>query len=285
MDPNIGGLYFGQLEIVAYNYRPGETVQRWEPNNGFSGTDWSYWVLLQSGYDQSSDIVLKPNDRLDMSSLYVQLNPPVDEDFINEVGQFSIDFLEVSIYRPGLIYSDELYYNGIVSNPDSLYKYSEWSGVNKYQCYPGIGGFAGFPGHGMANDPTQRVSDFSIVFARDDWFPNPVLVYFDSRTTIGASSPALTADQSAKLISLVSQNTQRRNFEHFLIVPYSLVSVALSPNILGHGPQASAAAEVSFDFSILLEAGATFSGATSVIKFSRDANNIPFGTSLTFKSE
>ncbi|HLD98940.1 MAG TPA: hypothetical protein VJB59_01705 [Bdellovibrionota bacterium] len=280
---NVDGLYFGELEIVAYNYRPGQSIQRWEPNNGFAGEDWSYWVLLQAGYDSSRNIVLKPDERLDISSLYVQLNPPVDQNFVKEVGQFSIDFLEVSVYRPGIIYDGSFYYNGVVSNPNPLYKYPEWSGISQYLSHPGIGGFAGMPGHGSADDTTQRISEFSILFARDDWFPSAVLVYLDTRTSIAGSSSALSEDQSNKIISLVSQTTQRRNIDHLLIVPYSLVTVALSENVLGTGPTASAAAQVAFDLSNLLESGSTFTGDTSVIKFNRDSNNVPFGTSLTFK--
>ena len=50
----IQGLYFGELEIVAYQYRPGASLQTGQ-HFGTNGThDWSYWVVLQSGHDAAA---------------------------------------------------------------------------------------------------------------------------------------------------------------------------------------------------------------------------------------
>ena len=58
----VKGLYFGELEIVAYDYRPGETIQS---NNGFgNGEDFSYWTMLQNGYDEARDRVLEVGKEL-----------------------------------------------------------------------------------------------------------------------------------------------------------------------------------------------------------------------------
>ena len=59
------GVYFGELEIVAYDYRPGESVQA---NSSWgSGSDWSYWVVVQSGHDAARDYVLPVGGSLEFS--------------------------------------------------------------------------------------------------------------------------------------------------------------------------------------------------------------------------
>jgi hypothetical protein len=284
-DPSLGGVYFGELEIVAYNYRPGEEVQRWEPHNGFEGQDWSYWVLLQSGHDKARNIVLRPNQRLNISALDEKLNPPVDKEFIKKVGQFSVDFFEVAVYQPGLIYNHEFHFNGVVTNQNPLYKYPDFTSFPQFISHPGVGGFAGFPGHGSVNDATERVSVFSVIFARDDWFPEPVLVYFSDRNTLAGSSKTLTAFQATVLASMVSQSTQRRYLDHLIIVPYSRKVVAMKhERNCEDGARTSLQAQVSFDLSDLISEDSVFSGDSSIIKFKRDGNQVPFGINLSFKS-
>lgn len=283
-DPLIGGLYFGELEIVAYNYRPGEAIQRHESDNGFAGTDWSYWPILIGGYPKTRELILKPKQKLDISELVTKMNPPEDKEFVKSVGEFSLDFLEVYFYRTGIIYNNEFHYSGLIENPDPLFRAPEWSQLPRYVSNPGISGFAGFPGHGPVSDVTQRVSNFSVMFSRSDWFPKPLLVYFDGTSL--TSSPALNVEQESILLNLFNQGTQRRAYEHIIIVPYEHHSLALKRERINKEGNVKAAARVQVKFNLneILEEDSTFSGESAVLKFKRDSNNIPFGLSLTVDS-
>ncbi len=287
VDPKVGGVFFGELEIVAYDYRPGEAIQRWETNNGFNGPDWSYWPILNSGHDKAREIVIKPNSQVDISALNWVGNPPQDKDFIKEVGQFEIDVFEVYVYRMGVIYDNQFHNDGIVANSDPLYRYPEFASLPRFTSYPGIGGFAGFPGHGASSDTTYRINSFSILFIRDDWFPEPVLVYWSDRSSISHASKTLTTQQTDILTSLTSQTTQRRSLDHAIIIPYSKQSVALKKTKFSETKQvrSSSQAQVTFDLSDIIDPSSTFSGDSSVVKFKRDVNNVPLGLELSFRDK
>lgn len=285
-DPKLGGIYFGELEIVGYSYRPGKKIQAWDKQNAFEGADWSYWLLLHGGHEAARNNVLRPGEELDLNSLNGDYGSRPSDEFVKAVGKFSLDFLGVSIYRPGIIYDNAFYGSGVITNSNPLYKYPDFSTLPQYlAANPGIGGFAGFPGHGDPSDATQRINIFSIFFARDDWFPEPFLVTFDGNRQLEHSTIALNANQVSILSSFASQNPQRISlYNHYVFVPYKLRRIGLHRNSLKeNGVSPSSRALISFELSDVIEVGASFSGDTSMIKFKRDANNVPLGIKLAFE--
>jgi hypothetical protein len=220
---------------------------------------------------------------------------PIEQEFVDGVGRFDVDFLEVYLYRTGVLYAGAYYgmnadLNGLSSHP--LHKYAQWSGYADTYCMPE---FPGVPAGGQ---------DLNVFFARADWFPLPtvVRVHIDgvNPPVIESASPALTADQAAKLTSLLTQGTRRRFYRDLLIVPYAGPVVldlmngqtppavdgqsgTPAPSLTSAGNVVNArdvAVSVNFDLSDILDAASDFSVPRIVYK--GDANHVPFGLALSF---
>lgn len=299
---SIEGLYFGELEIVAYDHRPGEAVQA---SGGFGNGnpgDWSYWVALQSGHDAGRDNVLAPNQQIDFTAMNGDYARPIEQAFIDEVGEFEMDFVEVYLHRTGVIVDGKYYgmnadLNGLDKHP--LHKYPQWSSIDDTFCMPVYPGFA-------------DGQDMNVIFARSDWFPEAVSVVVSRNGSeppvIESATPALTADQEAKLLSLVAQGTQRRFYENLQIIPYAgpvildLTNGQTPPALPDGGQQEpdealtsagnvvnakNVALSVNFDLGDILadetDLDATENGQPAPkVVYKGDASNVPFGLTLTF---
>lgn len=299
---SIEGLYFGELEIVAYDYRPGESLQA---SGGFGNgnpSDWSYWVALQSGHDAGRDNVLTPGDQIDFTAMNGDYARPIEQDFIDEVGEFEMDFVEVYLHRTGVIVDGKYYgmnadLNGHESHP--LHKYPQWSSIDDTFCMPLYPGFDGG-------------QDLNVIFARSDWFPEAVSVVVSRNGSeapvIESATPALSAEQEQKLLSLVEQGTMRRFYANLQIIPYAgPVTLDLTngqtPPALPDGGQEepdealtsagnvvnakNVALSVNFNISDVLadetdlDASENGQPAPKVV-YKGDASNVPFGLTLTF---
>ncbi len=269
----VEGLYFGELEVVAYDYRPGETVQA---GGGFGGgTDWSYWLALPSGHDAARDNVLAPGEQVDFAAMTGDYARPLERSFVDTVGAFEFDILEVYIYRTGVIY-DGAYYgmnadgNGHAMHP--LHKYPAWASIDDTFCMPE------FPGVVPGNQ------DLNVLFVRDDWFSVPTLVRIGSGTsgpTVESASPPLDADQEALVLSLATQGTQRRSYRDLLFLPYgSAVTADLTRGGTSSGSIAGdVQVDVTFDLADILAEGTDLSVPRVV--YAGDASNVPFGLQMT----
>lgn len=290
------GLYFGELEIVAYDHRPGEALQA---SGGFGrGTpgDWSYWIALQSGHDAGRDNVLQLGQQIDFTAMNGDYARPIEQEFIDQVGRFELDFVEVYMMRTGVIHDGKYYgmnadLNGLDRHP--LHKYPQWSSIDDTFCLPE---YPGVPAGGQ---------DLNVFFARRDWFPAPVVVRMAAGAAgpvVESSTPALTADQRQKIESLVSQGTQRRFYQDLLFVPYDGPvaldlangqtppplpdggTVAAGPALTSAGSVVNAknvALSVNFDLADILAASTDFQ--TPRVVYKGDANNVPFGLQLTLE--
>jgi hypothetical protein len=285
------GLYFGELEIVAYDYRPGQAVQNHAPSSGFTSPNWSYWIALANGYDNSRDNVLASSGQLDFSE-FGDNAPDIEQPFIDSVGAFDIDFLEVYLYRTGLIQNGQYYgmnadLNGLDKHP--LHKYPQWATIPDTYTMPL---FPGFPNGGQ---------DVNVLFARNDWFPTALTVLIDQNTRkVASSSIPLTADQTAKIESLVGEGTTRRFYQNLVIVPFAgPISVGLTGQTLPDGGIQGAAGggtsasgnqflaenlqiTVNFNLSDILDASTDLAATPPAIAYKGDANNVPFGLTVTF---
>jgi hypothetical protein len=292
----VEGLYFGELEIVAYDHRPGESLQASGGfGNGNTG-DWSYWVALQSGHDAGRDNVLAVGQQIDFAAMNGDYARPIEQAFVEGVGRFEVDFLEVYLYRTGVL-SGGAYFgmnadlNGLSTHP--LHKYTQWSSYADTYCNPE---FPAVPAGGQ---------DLNVFFARSDWFPKPTVVRMGQGPggpVVASATPALTPDQTAKLTSLVSQATQRRFYQDLLIIPYAGPVVldltngqtppatnggqpgTLAPSLTSAGNVVNArnvAVSVNFDLADILDDATDFQVPRVVYK--GDANHVPFGLTLSFE--
>ena len=299
-----GGLYVGELEIVAYNYRPSAAIQTHASTGGFLGDDWSYWVLLQSGNAPGRNNVLQVGDHIQFDQM---ISTPIEQPFSEDVGQFRVDFFEVYFSQTGTIY-DNAYFGFQDSAPPEvggsfLYKYPQWSGIpisnSVAPTIPGI----------TRSDQTS----FNVIFARSDWFPNPVTIMFQEGTSggsvpvVSSTSGSISNEQLDLIKKLVADGTSRRYYNNLIIVPYDKIQTVVfnadrlssstdeDPADMAQNGQpvlvssltanrsylASAQAQVVFDLSDPLVG----TPDNSSVVFKGDANNVPFGISLSFMSQ
>ncbi|TVR53164.1 MAG: hypothetical protein EA426_18190 [Spirochaetaceae bacterium] len=282
---SIQGLYFGELEIVAYHYRPGETIQTGGFASGHGNTDWSHYVVVQSGHPAARDVVLFSNDAIDIDALNADYRQGVSKEYVDNVREFSIDVFEVNLYRNGVII-DNVFYgnnaenNGLETHP--LHRYAELNGIPDHYANTRIAGFS---------RPEQT---HNVLFVRSDWFSDPVQVEMstmggDSGYEVASSSSPLSEFQEDLLISLAEGGTQRRFYSNFIIVPYGSVrSIDLSRD-------ETITATVRFDFSdaIDYEPGRTDLAAIrdndwatnpdNQLWFKTDANGVPLGLDVQFE--
>lgn len=284
----IDGMYFGEIEIVAYQYSPGFTDTGGFGYNGVGdGTgeqrDWAYFVVLQSGHEAARDIVLESGEIVDIGAFNADYSYELNSDFTDAYDSFSVDFFEVNVYRSGVIVDNIYYgmnadYNGLEKHP--LHDYPELAGIPDYYRDTNIEGF-----------PSQEQS-FSIFFARDDWFPDPVLVQlaedWDAHAfTYDWSSSPLNDDQIAKLESLATNGTGRRFYGNLVVVPYGGPAL-LSVNQNAPGMERPSAV-VSFEYDTLLS-DATWNDYVADNFLDGDVvyllkNSVPFGLTVEFMDE
>ncbi|PTL77263.1 hypothetical protein DAT35_45325 [Vitiosangium sp. GDMCC 1.1324] len=284
---SVQGFYFGELEMLAYDYRPGATVQQTGQHFGFNAThDWSYWGALMSGHESARDLVLQPGQQFDAATLDEDNSDTPDKDFIENVGVFDIDLFEVYMYRTGVLH-DNVYYgmnadfNGSQTHP--LYKYPAWASWEDHYCDPE------FPGQ------AERSQDLNVFFVRSDWFPQPVNVTtaqepgtMPIRLVISHSSVPLTPDQESLILSLVNNGTQRRFYSNLLFIPMpgpvsvKIKDTASSSNSPGTNQYVAGKFRITinFDMSDIIHPSTDWS--VPRIRYNGDPNNIPFGLAIRF---
>lgn len=294
----VQGLYFGELEIVAYDHRPGQSVQN---NPGFgAGTAWSYWVVLQSGHPSARDIVLQENGAIDILALNGEYGrQEFGAAFQSQVGRFDIDFFEVNFHRTGVVANGGYY--GMNANGNGLDKHP----LHRYPALSGLPDFFTFPTYpGFSTPQAAQGQSHSALFARRDWFPAPVLVEIErdvGPAVITSSSISLNAKQRGLLESLVSQGTRRRFYDQLIVVPFGgpavvpldgQSSVDVNPqsssnpsdNTGSSLTKASAEIRVSFDLSDVLDPSTDFGATPPSIVYKGDANHVPFGLAIEIRT-
>ncbi len=279
----VQGLYFGEFEIVAYNYRPGQSVQTDGFGRDTGNNDWSHYVVLQSGHPDARDVVLFSNDAVDVSALDPDGDPQISREYLNTVGTFDIDVLEFNLFRNGVII-DNVYYgahaegNGFEGD-HPLFRYPEWSDIPQHHATTRVAGFETF-------EQTHNV-----MFVRDDWFSEPVLVSLEDPATqyeVAWSSKPLTPFQRDILVSLATDGTTRRFYANLIIVPYG---PARTVDLAG-GEEIAVTVRFDFSDAIDFSEGRTDLQAIRDIPwpqhhgiylwFKTDEEGIPMGLSVEF---
>lgn len=274
--PALEGLYMGELEIVAYDHRPGEAVQTGQ--FAFApGGDWSHDVVVQSGHPAARDVLLQAGGSVDFDDLNGDYRAPIPQEYIDQVGTFEVDLLEVVVYRPGVVVGGEYYGMNAELNGLDVHPLHNYPPLDTIPDHYATTVFAGFP------NPDQTVNVF---FARDDWFATPVLVEMDSASgccTVSWSSRPLSTDEQDKLESLSTQGTQRRFYSRFVVIPMA----PRAPLDLQAGETLSA--DVAFDFTGAVDFALTDLAAiaadaknNSLLYFAADADGVPFGLTVAF---
>lgn len=277
--PTIEGLYLGELEIVAYDYRPGEAVQS-EQFAFAPGGDWSHDVVVQSGHPDARDVLLQSSSTVDFDDLNGGYRSPIPEAYVNAVGTFEVDLFEVNLYRTGMLVDGSYYGMNAELNGSKLHPLHRYPPLDTVPDYYANTVFAGFP----AVDQTVNV-----FFARDDWFPTPVLVQVASNGggdpyTVAWSSRALSKQEDTVLTSLATQGTQRRFYSNMVIVPIT------APAALDLTAGDTLQVDVVFDFVGAVDFKATDLAAiakddsnSAELVYTADADGIPFSLDVTIQ--
>jgi hypothetical protein len=225
-DPaGLGGLYFGELELVAYEYRPGESIQALDGASGFMGCpggatgDWSVWPPLVSGYEESRNYVLQTGQSLRFDELLAEGDRRrIPEDFAATVGAFDIDCFDVFVHNTGVVYDDVFYGSWSPGSPHRpLYRYTQWDSATEHQV------LAEFPA-AAAVGTTSPAPSASVLFVRDDWFPTSVIIDLDADTNaanpVVSTSRPLTASELGYVESLLGHCTSRRSAVRIFVIPF-----------------------------------------------------------------
>jgi hypothetical protein len=307
---DVQGLYMGELEIVAYNYRPNAAVQaRWSGDS--ISKNWSHWVALQNGTTEGRDNVLKIGEAIDFDKFADgPWRSELDANFIDAVGQFQIDLFEVNLYRTGVVFSGAYYgmnaeLNGHDKHP--LHKYESLKVLPDHSVIPA---WPGFP-----TDNSEQSQ--SIIFARSDWFPNPVSLQL--RQTSGSStrhelvwsSSELSEQQKQILLSMADEGTCRRFYANMVILPFGEpVVIKFPPRTPAPDSSTSTQEEsgsskqnstplrladslrtfdstnfkayVEFNLSDIIDSRTDLNASPPRLVYKGDANNVPFGISIRF---
>lgn len=311
------GVYFGEIEVVAYNYRPGQAIQNHSAGGGFNGTDWSYWVVMQSGQTTSRDNLLPVGSALNIAALDPFPELP-HAAFINSVQKFQVDVVEVYAYKTGVVDNNEFYgFSGGVDGAaggDPLYKNLTYRGATQHNGRPVFQGIT----RGAPDIAGGAADDVSIMFVRNDWFPTPKIIILDANNvndgnvndtvitspTVGLGAAQITQFQSDTIRSLVSQGSTRRFYHNLIIVPFTQFSGPLVVNFpidsviqpLGNTRLGGAIAavnptawadDVQFNVMLKIDQSNIINEAMpgNIVNFNADGNNIPFGLDLQVSSK
>ena len=301
-DSSVQGLYFSSLEILAYNYRPSETVQNHPGFYSFdasanAGNDWSYWTILPN-FEKSHNLILSANGEIDIDSFCKSGNgwdlctqSPLTNDYILAAKSFSIDFLEVYFSTISVL-ENNASYGQINTGTDALAGYPEWKNAVCHEITPT------FPNVVVGH---VNITNFSILFTRDDWFPDPVTIVIDSNATydannrlldpgysISSSSIPLTDDQKTKINSLVKEGPGQHVYQVLYLVPtkqqvidLSQAATAIQAVADAKAAQAAAEAKATSDAAAQAAADAAAHAATAVAQPGDQPNPTPTTVSPT----
>ena len=292
----INALTIAELEVVAYQYNPGQN----QPYTYFgSGIDWSYYVLCQQGV--KSHQAIQSGQILDLSTF----NTTESKDMIEAAAEifaktspsFSIDFLEVNMLDPGIIINNNYYGRdcSITSEIGTVSTYY-FNTIDSYPAnYPDLYSLL-VPNFvfdiGIDTPGINFCRSVDIIFARSDWFPISIVVEAILLSTpeghsykLGNMSTSLTQDQETKILSLLNNGTKTRFYGTLFIIPYTHVELAVALDAPGlTNPEATI--EFNFNWDNLLAQETidklnTNGTLTDVdmLKF-KTTNNVPMGISI-----
>lgn len=300
--PNVEGLYFTSLEIVAYQYSPGYqdtggyTTMYGETN---TSTDWAVYRVLKRA--ATWDVIVQSDATLDINKLNADTEGetfPVnlDDHYYATFNSFRMDFIEVSCRRPGLIVDNKYY--GACAVPVNLITPEN----NILKMVPAFVNYEQKLTAAWLDIIPDTVDYINILFARSDWFPIPLTVKMNHEThkVIFDSTFSLTAEQTARLESLTTNGSKEgKRYENFLIIPYDGPVVMTFDGIDNGGqtnltkvmrnPLVTVKFDLSWDTLLTTQSKLDYADADPFLRTTQPNrgftfalnNNIPFGLSLS----
>lgn len=226
----LDGVHIGHLAITAYE----ET----KPNEFRS-----FYVTSNVNYYDTADLFLKPAETIDLTALSVPDNP--------NTATFRMDFLCVEAQGMGVVLDRVFYGCPLPMLPPSspmdtltthpLYKYPEYDGIPTYSKSIRLEGLE------RAENETVNSAQINILYARNDWFPEPMLVKTNGWNYAQPDGHDDTVDWASKPISEQQWIWLKRAIQQggfFAIIPYGEVKTLNIANIFA---SESLRIEVNFD--------------------------------------
>ena len=246
---DIGGMHFALLDIVAHQYSPGFT------DTGINGdyinrviNNWAHYIILDDRFPEARNIVLfNDGSEINLAALsHYQFS--ISEHFRNTYDNFSVDFMEINVSFPGVFFRNTFF--GGLNTQEEAYLRANYPTLSNFSLYDF--GFPFYPN--MEGFPDIDVG-FSIVFARSDWFPQPVFVRlsgwsYPETYSFEWSSRPLTEHQKRLVEGIASNPNAAWGRRSHIIIPYgNPVRLAVNEGATGmRNPEF----RISFDFTQLL---------------------------------
>jgi len=298
----ISGMLFGQLEIKAYQYLPGYINKSsfvYANEGPYDGYDESgpyvhpkNWVVYNIMLQSPLYFILPSSGEFDISEYFYPFlaHTPTED-------SFSVDFFTITFWGTGVVFNNILYANtdGGANNSDFMdnMRLKQPGLVSNLRTPTFIEGFQ----HGLLHYYSAANDFFQVIFARSDWFPEPVYVYlYPVSDDIPWSTKPLTEHQINILRSCLKDSYLMAYNK--IIIPYDgPLKIALKSGAEGmKNPEF----KISFDYKQLLTDetynnlvnGAVFMSTTFSYEEGfkyydgekityRTVNNLPFGLSVS----
>ncbi|TGM57819.1 hypothetical protein [Leptospira adleri] len=294
----VQAMYFGQLRIYAHSYQPEKGKELYsvsinKPGEAKPVLNWTTAVILDEVFNSAGNSV---KDNLIQNSEVVNIESWMDpsilkyvnsrfQTYLNEVTNYKIDFLELNIYRAGLIL-DNVFFNYVTGTQNEtknyLYKYPEYSSLPMTAFQSSAAGGLLF----CDACDTDLASASVILLARREHIDSTLFVKMNFRDYVtwdyDLEYSRTVSDKERNIIESLVKHQRivhyGRGFLRLIVIPADLPVVSRDGS--GISPE-DLAIRIKFDLTKVVDFDPSKTDLSiPKITFARDANSVPMGLSV-----